>query len=99
MCCALIALCMAIATAGRAGLNRIPVRQLRMAAFAGTAIAIIAGSAFAAEHVRHYFSRAAQHERSVLAEILAQPICSGSAADNTKAVRLSFAAPENATGR
>ncbi|WP_210160785.1 hypothetical protein [Phyllobacterium sp. YR531] len=62
-----------------------------MVAFAVAAIAVVAGSAFAAEHVKHYLDRAANNERSVLAEIMAQPICSGSTAANPKSTQLSYA--------
>lgn len=88
MCCALIALCIAVATATRAGFKTVLAQRLRMVAFAVTAIAVVAGSAFAAEHVRHYFDRAANNQRSVLAEIMAQPICSGS---KPKSTQLSYA--------
>ncbi|MHC1548491.1 hypothetical protein [Phyllobacterium sp. K27] len=80
-----------MATATRAGLKNILARRLRIFSYAIVSITMIAGSAFAAEHVRHYLNRAADNERSVLAEILAQPICSGATTDKIKPAQLSFA--------
>ncbi len=91
MCCALIALCIAIASATRVGLKNILARRLHVFAFALSTIAVVAGSAYAAEHVRHYLDRAADNERSVLAEILAQPICSGSTTNKSTPIQLSYA--------
>lgn len=99
MCCALIALCIAVVTAVRAGLKTVLARRLRVAAFAVTVIAVVVGSAFAAEHVRHYLDRAANNERSVLAEIMAQPICSGSNTANPKPMQLSYADHEKKPGK
>lgn len=98
MCCTLIALCIAMATTAQAGLKNILARRLRVFAYAATFITLVAGSAFAAEHIRHYFDRAADNERSVLAEILAQPICSGTTANRTNPIQLSDASFKKSTG-
>jgi hypothetical protein len=99
MCCTLIALCIAMTTATRAGLKNILARRLRLLAYTITSITVIASSAFAAEHVRHYFNRAADNERSVLAEILAQPLCSGATANGANPIRLSDASYKKPAGK
>lgn len=80
MCCALGALLIALVTAWRtrfgAMLGWWPRARLAVT-LATTAIALIAGWALAAQHFSHYVARAQANERGVLAEILAQPICSG----------------------
>ncbi len=61
-------------TAGRLAAERTGATVIALAAgLAGLA----ALSPFAIEHAGHYADRAAAHERSILAEILAQPLCSG----------------------
>jgi hypothetical protein len=45
------------------------------------------GFALAAQHADHYAARAEANGRSVLAEIWARPICSGSAGDHADALR------------
>ncbi len=99
MCCTLIALCIVMATATRASLKNILARRLRLLAYAIASITVIVGSAFAAEHVRHYFNRAANNERSVLAEILAQPICSGVPANGAKPIQLTDASYKKPSGQ
>jgi hypothetical protein len=81
MCCALGALLIALITAWRTRLGAVldwRPRARTAATFGAATIVLVAGSALAAEHVSHYVARARANERSVLAEILAQPICSGS---------------------
>ncbi|QCI68813.1 hypothetical protein [Phreatobacter stygius] len=50
------------------------------AAFAAAAIVLAAGTALATQHFDHYAARARISERSLLAEILAQPLCMGATA-------------------
>lgn len=81
MCCAVGALFIALITTWRTRFKTVfgwwP--RARVAVGFGTAaIVLIAGSALAAEHFSHYVARAQANQRGVLAEILAQPICSGS---------------------
>jgi hypothetical protein len=81
MCCALGALLIALITAWRTRL-RIVIgwwpRARAAATFGAATIVLVAGSALAAEHVCHYVARAQANDRTVLDEILAQPICSSS---------------------
>ena len=70
------------AAAGGAGwrLMRHPGRVTALVAGAVLLIATVGGIAVApavAEHAGHYAARAESHHRSVLEEILAQPLCSG----------------------
>jgi hypothetical protein len=70
------------AAMGGAGwrLMRHPGRAAALAASAVLLIATVGGIAVApavAEHAGHYAARAESHHRSVLEEILAQPLCSG----------------------
>lgn len=78
MCCAIGMLIIAAMTAGRRGLKAVkdwrPVAR-QAAIHAALATVLISGSALAAHHYNHYAMRAQSNERSVLAEILAQPIC------------------------
>ncbi len=80
MCCALGALLIALITAWRTRFRALlgwwPRARLAVT-FVATAITLIAGSALAAQHFSHYVARAHVNERGILAEILAQPICSG----------------------
>ena len=41
--------------------------------------ALLAVSAFAAHHLGHYLDRARDNQRTLLAEFMAQPICTGAA--------------------
>ncbi|WP_345156875.1 hypothetical protein [Aminobacter aganoensis] len=52
-------------------------RALRWGAMAVLAVALGIGTVAAGQHARHYLERADTNRRSILAEILAQPICSG----------------------
>jgi predicted RND superfamily exporter protein len=79
MCCALIALYVAILAAWQTGFKTLLARRVKIAAFVITAIVPIVGSALAIEHMNHYITRAENNQRSVLAEIMAQPICTGKA--------------------
>ena len=85
ICCLLAALFSGnLAVAGRMalGLTKKPslVRVLVVASLAGAA-ALLAPAAIA--HAGHYAERAKLHERSILEEILAQPICTGGAERRT----------------
>jgi hypothetical protein len=85
MCCAIAALLIGVMAMWRRGLAvaRHWRPQLRLAAVsAATAIALIAGSALAAQHFDHYATRAQAGGRTLLAEILAQPICRGGSSDD-----------------
>ncbi|HWA45183.1 MAG TPA: hypothetical protein VHA10_18325 [Hypericibacter adhaerens] len=80
MCCALAALLIAMVAACRGGFRAVvgwrpPVRWLALSS--ALAVFLVAGSALAAKHFDHYAARARAHDRSVLAEIWAQPICNG----------------------
>ncbi|MGL4288847.1 MAG: hypothetical protein ACRCVA_21030 [Phreatobacter sp.] len=50
-----------------------------IAATSVAAVALAAGAALAAEHFEHYAARGRDSDRSVLNEILAQPLCGGQA--------------------
>jgi hypothetical protein len=81
MCCALGALLIALITAWRTRFKTVLCwwpRARAATAFSAATIVLVAGSALAAEHVSHYVARAHANDRTVLAEILAQPICSSS---------------------
>ena len=81
MCCALTALLIALITAWRTRFGALldwRPRARTAATFAAVVITLIGGSALAAEHISHYVARARAHERTVLAEFIAQPICRGS---------------------
>ncbi|QND52168.1 hypothetical protein HB779_09785 [Phyllobacterium sp. 628] len=71
-------LVIAIAAAWRRGLKAIvgwqPLAK-RVAIVAALATLLISSATLAAHHYEHYAARAQIHDRSVLAEILAQPIC------------------------
>jgi thiol:disulfide interchange protein len=80
MCCAIGALLLAAIAVWRRGINaaRDWRPHLRWAAVsAAAAVIMIAGAALAAQHVDHYAARAQASGRSVLAEMIAQPICRG----------------------
>lgn len=81
LCCLLTALMAGnLAVAGRLALSlaRRPgvIAMVAFLAVGGTSIAIAPA---VAEHAGHYAARAKDHHRSVLEEILAQPLCSGEA--------------------
>ena len=82
LCCLLSALMAGnLAVAGRTGLSL--MRRPGPLAAIGLLIAGAASIAIApavAEHGRHYAARAAANHRTVLEEILAQPLCSGGTA-------------------
>lgn len=83
LCCLFTALMAGnLAAAGRAGWSFVR----RPAAAAATALALVSMGAVSlaiapavAEHADHYAARAKLHHRSVLEEILAQPLCSSEA--------------------
>lgn len=81
LCCLLSALMAGnLAAAGRAGWSFVrrpgPVAALTLLIVGAASLAIAPA---VAEHGGHYAARAKQHHRSVLEEILAQPLCSGEA--------------------
>ena len=90
MCCALAALLLAALAAwrriSRTAFDWRP-RVRWVAAALALAIATGAGSALAAHHLSHYEARATANDRSLLAEIWAQPICSGSASTGHASLR------------
>jgi hypothetical protein len=49
-------------------------------AVVAAALTLGVGAAAAAQHLGHYAARAETNQRSILTEMLAQPICSGKAA-------------------
>ena len=79
LCCLLSALLAGnLAVAGRLGFSL----TRRLSVVAAVALAIVAAASIAiapavAEHGDHYAARAEANHRSVLEEILAQPLCSG----------------------
>ena len=79
MCCAVTALVFAVMAAWRRLLRAASGghRGLRWVAAVVAALAVGIGTAAAAQHLGHYATRAETNQRSVFAEILAQPICSG----------------------
>jgi len=79
MCCVLTALVLAVMAAWRRLLRAASGwhRGLRWAAAVAAALAVGIGAAAAAQHLGHYAARAEINRRGVLAEMLAQPICSG----------------------
>jgi hypothetical protein len=81
LCCLLSALMAGnLAVAGRAGasLLRRPGAAAAIVLLLATAGGIAVAPAVA-EHAAHYAARAETNHRSVLEEILAQPLCSGEA--------------------
>jgi hypothetical protein len=81
LCCFLTALMAGnLAVAGRAGVSLL--RRPGAVAAIALLLAVAGGIAVApavAEHTGHYAARAEANHRSVLEEILAQPLCSGEA--------------------
>ena len=80
LCCLLSALMAGnLAVAGRLGVNLMKRPGVAVAlALAGVTATSIAIAPALAEHGEHYAARAGANHRSVLEEILAQPLCSGS---------------------
>lgn len=81
LCCLLSALMAGnLAVAGRAGLSLLrrpgPLAAIGLLMMGAVSIAIAPA---VAQHGQHYAARAEANHRSVLAEILAQPLCSGEA--------------------
>ena len=77
MLCCLLSVVMAgnLAAAGRIAFARRGVLALLGLALTG-GIAIATAPALA-EHAGHYATRAAANDRSILEELMAQPLCSG----------------------
>lgn len=82
MCCALTALVFAVMATWRRLLKAASGchRGLRWFGAFAAALAVGVGTAAAAQHLGHYATRAETNQRGILAEMLAQPICSGNAA-------------------
>ncbi|MFT3722987.1 MAG: hypothetical protein QM773_05305 [Hyphomonadaceae bacterium] len=81
LCCLLSALMAGnLAAAGRMGWSfvRRPGPVAAIALLGAVAVSLAIAPAVA-EHGGHYAARAKDHHRSVLEEILAQPLCSGEA--------------------
>lgn len=82
MLCCLLSAVMAgnVAVAGKLGLGFLrrpgPVAALALLAVGVASLAIAPA---VAEHAGHYAARAKEHHRSLIEEILAQPLCSGEA--------------------
>jgi hypothetical protein len=81
LCCALSALAVAAAPWWR---RFVPADRARPAAL-GLAAAAALLSVTVFEHAGHYAARAAASDRTLLAEILAQPLCTGEPADRAAA--------------
>ena len=82
MLCCLASALMAgnLALAGRLGLGVLRRRSVATAiALLASLAASIAAAPALAEHGRHYVARAEANHRSVFAELLAAPLCSGEA--------------------
>jgi hypothetical protein len=80
MCCAIAALLIAAIAAWRRGFEAALAWRpwaRSAAASVAAAIGIIAGLGVATQHFGHYSARAQANGRTVLAEILAEPIYSG----------------------
>ncbi len=79
MCCALGALIIAAIAAWRRLLRAASGwhRGVRWVAAFAAALALGVGAAAASQHLDHYTARAEINRRTVLAEMLAQPICDG----------------------
>ena len=76
LCCLLSALTAGnLVVAGRIALLR--RWSIALLGLAITGAIAIATAPAVAEHARHYASRAAANDRSILEEIMAQPLCSG----------------------
>ncbi|MDR7220752.1 hypothetical protein [Aminobacter aminovorans] len=63
---------------------------MRWVAVVAAALALGVGAAAAAQHLSHYASRAETNQRSILAEMLAQPICSRKAANAGEQLAISL---------
>ncbi len=81
LCCLASALLAGnLAVAGRIGVDLLRRRSVAAAlALLVSAAASIAAAPALAEHGRHYAARAEANHRSVFAELLAAPLCSGEA--------------------
>ncbi len=76
LCCLLSALMAGnLAVAGRIAFARRGVIALAALALAGAAA--VATAPALAEHAGHYAARAAANDRSILEELMAEPLCSG----------------------
>jgi hypothetical protein len=83
MCCGIGAVAIATAMMGRRPCNRSGKQAGMRTSLAATLAAVAASitlSALGAQHFGHYLERARANERSLLAEIMAQPVCTGSPA-------------------
>lgn len=86
MCCALAGLMLAMVAVWRRLLTVASgwCRMLRWAAVFAAALVLGVGAAAAEQHFGHYAERADANRRTVLAEVLAQPICAGTPASRSK---------------
>jgi hypothetical protein len=73
VCCTMGGLAIAAALAARAK----RATAVRFTPTLGLAVAGLLASALGAWHLGHYVERAQANERTLLAEILAQPVCAG----------------------
>jgi len=76
MCCSLGAFVMATMPMWRTWMKS----MIGYAPAMTTATFAVALWVFVAQHLEHYLERAQENDRSLLAEILAQPICTGASA-------------------
>lgn len=79
MCCALAALYVTLAAVWRTRwhpLFRAWPSAGQAAAFVGVMLSV-GSAALAGEHISHYLARADEHDRTLMSEIVNQPICSG----------------------
>jgi hypothetical protein len=94
LCCGLVALILAAAAGWWRRLTRAPTVAVACGRGCGSAasawpflrrlplivaVAALAVSALAAHHLGHYLERARANQRTLLAELMAQPICTGAA--------------------
>lgn len=75
LCCGIGAL--AAASAVWSGKRAVRSRLLPVAVLGGVSLAF---AALATAHLGHYVTRAQANERTLLAEVMAQPICTGAVA-------------------
>lgn len=75
MCCALALLLLTLAGWRRRAVHLLQQRWARASLILALVLAT-AGAALAVEHIGHYTVRAETNQRGLIAEILAQPICS-----------------------
>ncbi len=80
LCCGLAACTLAAAAISRSRGRRgvaAEAKRLALASAAAVALALVGLSAGVALHLDHHRARAALHHRSLVAQILAAPLCGG----------------------